>query len=137
MKKLNTQVLFFTILFSLFFGSVAIASSRPGALMISFGPAYEYFDSARKMQNTGVGFVAVDYDFTSNWGVEGLYGFLHTNFKKSLHDHRNISGNMLLIDGVYHYPINEIFEPYVVAGFGLTNLNPDRNEAVDEGNINA
>ncbi len=131
------QFLLSAVFISLFLSSIAYAGNRPGALTINFGPAYEYFDSGREMQNTGVGFVAVDYDFTSNWGIEGLYGFLHTNFKKSLHDHRNISGNMLLIDGVYHYPINEIFEPYVVAGFGLTNLNPNRNEAVNEGNLNA
>jgi OOP family OmpA-OmpF porin len=137
MKKLNGLLLVAANLVIIAASAPSFAGNRPGALTITVGPGYEYFASKRQMQNTGLGFVAVGYDFTRNWGIEGLLAFMRTDFDDSLHDYRKIRGSLFQADAVYHYPLTDVFEPYTFAGFGFTHLNPNRNEAVNEGNINA
>lgn len=134
MKKIALALIIFLTTFSCF---SALAGSRPGLLALTFGAGEDYFASKRHMRDTGAGFGALSYNITREWGIEGMVGFLHTRFNSSIVDDRQINGSLFALDGVYHYPLNELVEPYVLAGAGITTLNPNRNDAVNEGNINA
>jgi hypothetical protein len=101
------------------------------------GAGYEYFAAKRALQNTGYSVFALGYNFTQHWGIEGLASFFHTNFKSFVQNPKSVSGTLVLIDGLYHFCAYHHIEPYVLAGIGMTGLSPNRNDAHNEGNINA
>jgi OOP family OmpA-OmpF porin len=136
MKKISSLILVCAGLISLV-SSAAYAGNRPGALTLTIGGGQEYFSSKRHLDNTGVGLLEVAYDLTDHWGIEGLLGKLHTNFKGSINDDRHVNGTLFAVNGVYHFNTDRMFEPYVLAGAGITELNPNRFDAHDEGNVNA
>ena len=122
---------------------MSYAQSRPGALSFTFGGGYEYFASKRRMENTGLGFFALGYDFTEHWGLEGFLAGFRTNFQRNVGDNSRIGGTLFAVDGIYHFnpdcllPPSYTLQPYLLAGFGVTGLNPNRTDANNEGNINA
>ena len=96
-----------------------------------------FFAQKRNIENTGLAMLILGYNFTDNWGIEGLVGGFTTTFKDSVHDNREISGTLVSIDGVYHFSPYHNVQPYVLAGVGVLGLNPNRYSANNEGNINA
>src|SRR5262245_31246716 len=121
--------------------TTAYAQSRPGALSFTFGGGYEYFASKRRMENTGLGFFALGYDFTYHWGIEGFLAGFRTDFKRNVHNDERINGTLFAINGVYHFdPYGcepYTLQPYILAGLGVTGLNPNLTDANNEGNVNA
>ena len=116
----------------------AHAGNRAGAVTATVGAGYDFLSSQRRMDNAFVPYVGLGYNFTQHWGLEGILGNFNTSFKKSVGDNREISGLMLALDGVYHFsPSHQIIEPYVLAGAGIMGFNPNRNNANNEGAINA
>ncbi|VVC75947.1 hypothetical protein AQUSIP_12480 [Aquicella siphonis] len=115
----------------------AYAGNRPGALTLTAGGGYVYLDSKREMNNKGFGMLELGYNLTEHWGVEGFLAGFKTRFKRSVNDTRHVSGTVFNFDGVYHFSPFKIVEPYILAGVGITGLNPNRNDANNEGNINA
>jgi len=136
MKKLHPLVLTCISLISVASYATSYAGNRPGALTLTLGGGYDYLDSKRHMDNAGLGMIEVGYDLTEHWGIEGLLGGFKTSFKRSVNDNRHISGTLFSIDGVYHFSPDSMFEPYILAGAGVTGLNPNRFDANNEGNIN-
>ena len=123
--------------------SPVYAQSRPGALSITAGGGYDFFSSKRRMDNTGIGFLAIGYDFTCRWGVEAFFAGFRTNFKRSVDDNRRINGTIAAFDAVYHFDAYNAFgrepytiQPYLLAGFGAIGLNPTLTDANNEGNAN-
>lgn len=110
--------------------------SRAGAATFTFASGYDFFSSKRHIENTTIPFVALGYDFTNRWGIEALYGFFNTNFKQSVPDDRQIRGALFAVDVLYHFCPYKIIEPYLLGGVGITGLNPNRNWANNEGNVN-
>jgi OOP family OmpA-OmpF porin len=142
MKKLHSLVLACVGLATITSYSAAFTGNRPGAVTFTFGAGYDYFAQKRKIENTGVPFVAVGYDFTDRWGIEGMLGGFNTSFKPSADDDRKINGTLLAVDGVYRFDPQCLYqqypvEPFVMAGVGILGLSNNRNEANNEGNINA
>ncbi len=135
MKKFCLSMLAASLLFTIF---SAHAGNRAGAVTASVGAGYDFLSSQRLMDNAFVPYIGLGYNFTQRWGFEGLLGNFNTSFKKSVDVHRQISGLMLALDGVYHFsPSYQIIEPYVLAGAGIMGFNPNRNSANNEGAINA
>ncbi len=136
MKKIQSFALVCVGLISIA-SSSSFAVNRPGALTVTLAGGYEYFASKRLIQNTGLGILMLGYDFTDHWGIEGLLGGFRNRFKSSAHDDRQINGTVFAIDGVYHFTQSSMVQPYVLAGAGVTGMNPSRENANNEGNINA
>lgn len=141
MKKLYRSLLTCLGVISLATTLSSYAQSRPGALSFTVGGGYEYFASKRRMENAGLAFFALGYDFTYHWGIEGFLAGFHTNFLRNVHNNKRIGGTLFAVDGVYHFdPYGcepYTFQPYLLAGFGVTGLNPNLTDANNEGNINA
>lgn len=119
----------------------SFAENRAGAFTATLGGGSIYFDSKRDMENTGVGFLGLGYDFTDRWGIEALLGSFHTHFRSFVDDDRSIDGTVFAIDGVYHVapflPHFSFVEPYVLAGVGVLGMNPSGTDPHNQGNINA
>lgn len=139
MKKVHSLVLACVGLASVltFTSPTATAGNRPGAATLTLGGGYEWFASKRKIDNTGLGLVGFGWNFTQNWGVNAILAFFNTHFRSSQDDNRSIKGTLFIFDGVYHFPIHPVIEPFVTFGVGITGLNPSRTDANNEGNINA
>jgi len=136
MKKIHFTLACLSLI-SMVSTSSSFAGNRPGALTATLAGGYEYFASKRQIDNKGVGTVMLGYDFTDNWGIEGLLSGFHTKFKNSVNDNRQINGTLFSINGVYHFFPESVIEPYLLAGAGITGMNPSRTDANNEGNINA
>lgn len=137
MKKVHSLVLACVGLASILSVTSVSAGNRPGAATVTVGAGYEWFASKRKIDNTGFGFGSLSWDFTQNWGITGFLAGFNTKFKNSQHDDRHVNGTLFLFDGVYHFPVNTVVEPFVTFGVGITGLNPARTDANNEGNLNA
>jgi hypothetical protein len=131
MKKLCIGLLCLLVL------PVAIAGNRPGALTLTGGAGYEYFSSKRDIENTGVGYVELGYDMTQHWGFEGFLGGFKTN-SNNANDTRDVDGTLFAVDVLYHFsPVYCMVEPFLLAGPGITSIDPNGSDAHTEGNINA
>ena len=102
----------------------------------TLGAGYEYFASKRHIDNTTVPFGIIGYNFTDHWGIEGLLGVINsTTYKTNSKQH--VHGGLFLVDGLYHFSNYKNIEPFVLAGVGITGLDPNGEDARNEGNINA
>ncbi len=136
MQILRSSFISLSLLFFSIMNASAYAENRAGALAFTLGGGYDYFSSKREMQNTGIPFVALGYSFTKTWGIEGLLGSFRTNFNNSVHDTRNIDGNMFAIDVIYRFLPYRFMEPHLLAGVGVMGFDPNRNDAHNQGNVN-
>ena len=114
-----------------------LAASRANSVTFTLGGGYEYFSSKRQVENRGVSFGALGYNFTDQWGAEALLGFFRTKSTNASSYHQKVKGALFAIDGLYHFSSFPVVEPYLLAGVGVTGLNPSGNDAHNEGNINA
>ncbi|MBX3708824.1 MAG: porin family protein [Gammaproteobacteria bacterium] len=137
MKKNLLLALVCVNVFSIFLFPTSYAGNRPGALTVTLGGGYLFFDTKRHIDNKAAGMIEVGYDLTEHWGIEGMLAGFNTKFKKSVDDDRKINGTIFNFNGVYHFNSYSMFEPYVLAGVGIMGLNPNHLDANNEGNINA
>jgi OOP family OmpA-OmpF porin len=112
----------------------ALASNRPGAITITPMAGYYYFSSKRQLDNTGDLGLALAYNFTQQWAMEGTYTSMNAKLQGTYsHTH----GNLYLIDGLYRFTPHGMFEPYVSAGIGALGLSQSRSDANSGMNVNA
>lgn len=137
MKKIQSFVLACIGLLSITTCSASYVGSRGGAFTLTVGGGYDYFSSKRQIEDSGIPYLGLGFDFNRHWGIEGLLGAFNTTFKDSVGDNREINGTLFAIDGVYHFSTYHRLEPYVLAGVGVLGLNPSRYDANNEGNVNA
>lgn len=122
-NKLLVAMLSIAVLGS--FTAKAMAEHREGAFSISPGVGAYMFDSKRSIQNPALFNLGLGYDFTNSWSVEALVGMINSNTKGT--PSRKTTGELYTLDGVYHFNADHPFEPYVLAGIGMLNLDPNGN----------
>jgi len=139
MKKGHSLVFVGLSLISILFSTVNYAGNHEGAFKLTVGAGYDYLASKRNMNNAGGPMLILGYDFTNRWGFEAMLATFNTRFKGNVQDNRGINGTLFALDGVYHFcPLFKcVVEPFVLAGAGVVGLNPNKNSANNEGNINA
>ncbi len=59
------------------------AYNKAGTIPLTLGGGYDSFASKRRVDNSGVGFAALGYNFTDHWGIEGLVGFFQHQIRLS------------------------------------------------------
>jgi|GEM_PF-2504537 len=107
------------------FTAKAMAENREGAFTITPGVGAYLFDSDRSIKNPAIYDVTLGYDFTNSWGVEALFGAMNSHTKGAVS--RKVNGDLYLLDGVYHFNTKSPFEPYLLAGIGMLDLDPNGN----------
>ncbi len=115
----------------------ALAFNQAKTVALSVGGGYDYFSSTRRIENAGVGFGTVGYNFTDNWGIEGLLGFFNSTSRYAYNFGKNVDGTMFAFDAVYHFTPFKCIQTYVLAGPGIMGFNPNGSSAHNAGNINA
>jgi OOP family OmpA-OmpF porin len=113
------------------------AMNKAGDITLNVGGGYDIFSSRRHIENSGVPTLALGYNFTDQWGIEGLFGAFNTNSKANYNNGKHVNGWMFAVDGLYHFTPYQLLQPYVFAGPGLMSFNPNGNDANNQGNINA
>jgi len=113
------------------------AATCANSVSLTLGGGYEFFATKRQLRNTGIPLGMVGYNFTDKWGIEGLLSVFTTKSRNPDNHSRQVNGSLFLIDGLYHFSSFPVIEPYLLAGVGVTGLNPNGNDANNEGNVNA
>lgn len=111
--------------------------TQGNSLSFIIGGGEDFFSSKRHIKNPSVPFVAVDYNFTCQWGIEALVGFFNTTFTGDFDNGTQTNGNLVLIDGIFRFSPYHFVQPYLLAGVGITSLSSNRTDANNQGNINA
>ncbi len=114
----------------------ATAENHAGATTLTLAGAYYHFAPSRHLENTAMPNVALAYNFTDRWAIEGDIGSLNTNQKPSMGG-RGVHGFLYTVDGIYRCFIHRPFEPYLIAGVGLLAMKPSGLNSTHQGNINA
>src|ERR1700722_18580141 len=79
------------------------AGNRAGAFTLTPGAAYDFWASKRNLANTWlIPTLALGYDFSQNWGIEGAWGTFGTSQTRSA-GAGNVKGDLYTIDGLYHF----------------------------------
>lgn len=139
MNKLYSFLLILITSFSIFAASTSFAGNRAGAVTATVGGGYDYLANRRQMENTGLWLAILGYNFTNQWALEAFYGGFNTDFERKANDDRTVNGSLFLLDVLYRLPVIcslPMVEPFVLAGTGVTGLNPNRYDAHNEGNFN-
>lgn len=144
MKKLHLLVITCASMMSLSMNSFACDAcgcqeigTRANSLSFTVGGGKDFFASKRRIKNAGVTFGAAGYNFTRHWGIEALVGFFNTTFTGANDTGKQTNGNLVLVDGMYHFAPYRFVQPYILAGVGITSLSSNRTDANNQGNINA
>ncbi len=122
-------------LLSLFLFPIFIfAGNKPGNISLTLSEGYYHFDTRRHLQNASVPNIAVAYNFTQQWAMEGSVGIANTN--QSNGTHRGVNVYLYNLDAIYRFTPHKRWEPYVLFGVGESTFFPT-NESTHQGNINA
>lgn len=111
--------------------------NNENSVTFTLGGGKIFFAPKRRIDNTGIGFGAIGYNFTSHWGIEALVGFFNTSFTGDFSSDQSLNGTLVLVDALYHFCPYRFVVPYAMAGVGVTGISPNRTDANNEGNINA
>jgi OmpA-OmpF porin, OOP family len=122
---------------AMIFAAPTFAYNKAGTIPLTLGGGYDSFSGKRRVDNSGVGFAALGYNFTDNWGIEGLVGLFNTRSNYPATYDQNVKGSMYAVNAVYHFGPYRSCEPYVLAGPGVMGFNPSGTDANYEGNLNA
>jgi hypothetical protein len=116
----------------------AFAGNRPGAYTLTVGGAYDIFANKRNLDNAWLlPTVDIAYNINETWALEGTWGLFYATQVHQT-DNQNVTGNIYTLDALYRFgSFDNRWEPYVSAGFGASHINPNGNDAQNEGNINA
>lgn len=135
-KKLRRIGMYVGFFICTFYSAAMYAGNEAGKATFTLGAGYDYFSSKRHIDNAGVTFGELGYNFTCHWGIEGLLGFFTTPSRLPVDDHKEVQGTLFAINPIYHFSLTPCIEPYLSAGPGASSMNPNGNDAHTEGNIN-
>ena len=114
----------------------AFAEIRPGSYSVSPYIGGFLFEGNQDLEHRPVYGLRLGYDFTKNWGAEGVFGYVGTKFKAT--DSTTDVYNYRL-EGLYHLWPDKKLVPFLAVGAGGMSINSrdsaaDRNRfAVDYG----
>jgi OmpA-OmpF porin, OOP family len=93
----------------------ASAEIRPGSFSISPFIGGLLFEGNQDLEHRPIYGLRAGYDFTKNWGVEALFGYVRTNYKVT---DSNTDVLNYRVEGLYHFWPNGRLVPFVAAGLG-------------------
>ncbi len=124
--------------FALSIHSYASAETRPGAVSLRLADGYIFFAHKRDFDNTSTPTIELGYEFSEKWGMKIGATVLNTNIKGNGPD-SGVHGFIYTLDGVYKFNDYGHFEPYVLAGIGVTSLKAANiiDDPTNQANVNA
>lgn len=111
--------------------------NKQGSVTLTPSIGYYYFSTTRHIENTGISSLALAYNFTPRWAIEGSVGVMNTNQSVN-YPAPGVHGVLYSMDGVYRFTSYKIMQPYVAAGLGVLHLSANNNlNAPDQANAQA
>ncbi|MGK2906063.1 MAG: outer membrane beta-barrel domain-containing protein [Desulfuromonadales bacterium] len=134
MKKQTFLVFLALVLVTAFVTGPSQAEIRPNTLTLSPFAGYYFFDGKQDFKDSPTYGLAVGYNLTERWGVEGVAGYS----KSDLQHGNDADIYNYHIDALYHFRPNTKLVPYVAAGVGAQFIHglgdwSDENAAVNFG----
>lgn len=93
----------------------ALANAEEGQVFINPAVGYMTFDSERGVDDTAVGALGLEYQFSENWGVEVVGVDANTDVEDSNTD---VDVRTYRLDGLYYLGSEGKLKPYLAAGIG-------------------
>ncbi|MDR3478735.1 MAG: OmpA family protein [Gammaproteobacteria bacterium] len=116
----------------------AMAGNRAGAITVTPGVGYYYFDDKRNLDDTGLGNIGLAYNLSDKWAIEAIYAPFNTNRTNiTAGTPKHVHGNLYMADGLYRFYNYKMFEPYVSGGIGAMYLSRSGNDANTLANVHA
>jgi len=117
--------IFFTGLFILLtcFVNNAIAENRAGAFTLSPMIGGYLFEGNQDLEHRALYGLGLGYNIDQNWGLEGMFNFIDTEFEKDAGD---VDVYMYRLDALYHFMPDKKFVPYIATGMGAMTFDPKR-----------
>jgi OmpA-OmpF porin, OOP family len=105
----------------------AFAEIRPGDFSVSPFIGGFLFEGNQDLEHRPVYGLRLGYDFTRNWGIEGVFDYVGTNYKAT--DSTTDVFNYRL-EGLYYILPGSRLVPFVAAGVGLMSID-SKDDAID------
>jgi len=115
----------------------AHAEVRAGSVEVTPFGGYTFFDNQHNLENSPVVGGRLGYNFTNNLGIEGTWEFMKSyvddksakftrqgQFTSPIND---VSITQFNLGLVYHFMPESVFNPYIVAGYGVNHYSPKIN----------
>lgn len=123
--------------FVLAVSSHSFAGTRPGAFSFRLADGHIFFADKRNLDNTSTPSLELGYEFNDKWGMKAGWTTLNTHTKDSI-PKMSVHGNIYTVDGVYKFTPHGYFEPYALAGVGVTSIKAENtNDPTNQANMNA
>lgn len=114
----------------------SLALSRQGYLMVTPSVGYFRYADKRDIDSEVLPTISIGFGFTEAISGELFYAGLSSKLKNN--SDQNIEGDLLALNGLYHFRIGTVLQPYVTAGVGAIQLNPPAPaDAKVQANLNA
>ncbi len=128
-------LLFVTVALVITFAPAASqAEIRPDTLNLSPFLGGYFYEGNQRLDDQPVFGLAVGYNFTERWGVEGVASYGQTEVKEGSED--NVDIYSVRFDALYHLQPNQELVPYVAAGVGWMSFHPGWGEDTDRALFN-
>jgi OOP family OmpA-OmpF porin len=105
----------------------ATAANRAKALNLSTMLGNQVFEGNQSLQSSTFWGINLGYNFTENWGIEGVYTQVKADAKNNSTTDTKVKTYHL--DLLYHFMPTQNFVPYVAMGLGGIDSNPDEGSS--------
>jgi OmpA-OmpF porin, OOP family len=122
MKKLFA----FIIVVFLTFSTPALAGTRDGGFSVSPYVGGFLFQGDQNLNHNFVYGLRLGYDFTKNWGVEAMGGYVHTRYAPIGTDTAADVYNYR-VEGIYNFMPDSRFVPFIAIGGGAQTITYDNS----------
>ncbi len=133
MKKSSVLILIVSCVLFLFLAGGAAAEMRAGAASISPMIGGYVFDGEQDVDNALTYGLGIGYNLTERWGVEAAFNYVNADFETG---NREMNVSLGRLDALYHFNVTDRFVPYLAAGVGGINFNPDGAKSDEDALVN-
>lgn len=96
--------------------------NRPGAWGLTLEAGQLIFDSSRNLNDKVIPEAGLTYDINNHFAIQAMFSLLKTN---QINSGLSVHGSYYSLNGLLFLEHNNPFQPYLTAGIGALNLNPN------------
>jgi OOP family OmpA-OmpF porin len=122
MKLIKSVISVCLMVCLMFIPRTATAEIRPGAMTLSPSIGGYVFEGNQNLDNGPTYGLGLGYHFDNHWAAEAVFNYVDTELST---DGSDVDTYLYRIDGLYHFMPSERLVPYIAAGLGGINIDPE------------